>query len=49
MEIITVWKILCLKYESHHVHVYTYNKYSVNGYGSKKLDEFRHVRLAHKI
>lgn len=28
--------------------MYTY-KYSVNGYGSKKLDEFRHVRVAHKI
>lgn len=34
---------------NHIMYTYTYNKYSVNGYGSKKLDEFRHVRVAHKI
>lgn len=31
------------------MYMYIYNKYFVNGYGFKKLDEFRYVRLVYKI
>lgn len=50
MEIITVFENTWLNWITsklnHIMYTYNYKEYSVNGYGSKKLDEFR---LVHKI